>query len=171
MTSEKHEFHTGEMLHNKRSECEPILRSLPEWFGLEEYLVAYLADIDRLPTFGAIDGKHVLGFLTVNRHFDCSAEIQVMAVSREYHRQGVGRRLVVHVEDLLIAQGVKYLQVKTIGPSYPDHFYPDTRAFYTSMGFSPLEETMAIWGEGKPCLIMVKTLSRNAQEGIVRLSV
>jgi hypothetical protein len=44
------------------SVCEPILRSLPEWFGIEEATAQYIEDVEKLPPLLAwIDGK-VVGF-------------------------------------------------------------------------------------------------------------
>ena len=65
----------------------------------------------------------------------------------------------VAVEQQAIEQGVRLLEVKTLGPSHPDAGYARTRHFYESHGFLPLEET-ELWGEGTPCLIMVKPLER-----------
>jgi hypothetical protein len=69
-------------------------------------------------------------------------------------------------EARLIADGVRLLQVKTLGPSMPDEGYGKTRAFYAALGFLPLEETMAFWGEENPTLIMVKALVWPGQIGI-----
>ena len=55
------------------------------------------------------------------------------------------------------AEGVRLLEVKTLGASHPDPHYARTRHFYEAVGFLPLEET-DLWGEGAPCLIMVKPL-------------
>lgn len=72
-------------------ECERILRALPEWFGIEEALVQYVKDIRVRDTFLAhLDGC-VVGFLTVTRHNDVSAEIHVMGVLPDEHRSGIGR--------------------------------------------------------------------------------
>jgi hypothetical protein len=64
----------------------------------------------------------------------------------------------MHVERLLVARGVEYLHVKTLGPSHPDPGYAATRAFYAGLGFRPIEETTAYWGEDQPCVVMVKRL-------------
>ena len=56
-----------------------------------------------------------------------------------------------------VSRGVRLLEVKTLGPSHPDAGYALTRRFYEKRGFLPLEET-DLWGEGTPCLIMVKPL-------------
>ncbi len=142
------------------SRCEPILRSLPDWFGIEEDIRNYLAEIERLPTFLALDGAEVLGFLTLKQHFAQSAEILIMGCLPKVHRQGIGRELVKAAEDWLLDQGVEYLQVKTLGPSRPDPGYEVTRAFYQALGFAPLEEFKQIWDEDNPCLVMVKKLER-----------
>ena len=142
------------------SRCEPILRSLPDWFGIEEDIRNYLAEIERLPTFLALDGAKVLGFLTLKQHFAQSAEILIMGCLPKVHRQGIGRELVEAAEDWLLDQGVEYLHVKTLSPSRPDPGYEVTRAFYQALRFAPLEEFKQIWDEDNPCLVMVKKLER-----------
>jgi ribosomal protein S18 acetylase RimI-like enzyme len=142
----------------KSSLCEPILRCLPEWFGIEEAIVNYVREINSLPTLLARDGEQVLGFLTIKQHNPHTAEIYVMGVPPEAHRNGIGKSLVHASEVWLREQGVEYLQVKTLGPSHPDENYASTRSFYTAMGFRPLEEFTQIWGEQNPCLLMVKRL-------------
>ena len=138
--------------------CEPILRSLPGWFGIEEAIVQYAAEIDGLPTLLARDGDQLAGFLSVKQHNPYSAEVYVMAVRMEMHRKGIGRALVSQAEEWLSGQGVEYLQVKTLGPSHSDPGYAETRAFYLAVGFRPLEEFGQIWDERNPCLVMVKRL-------------
>lgn len=139
-------------------ECEPILWSLPEWFGIKDATQAYIRDTDDLPTFLAYDGQQALGFLTLRSHSSHSAEIQVMAVHRRAHGLGIGRALVREAERHLVQNGTEYLQVKTLGPSHPDISYARTRAFYAAVGFRPLEEYKDFWGNGTPCLVMVKSL-------------
>lgn len=138
--------------------CEPILRALPQWFGIEEATAEYVRDTDRLPTLlAALDGE-VAGFLTLNQHSDYAAEIDVMAVLPEMHRRGVGRALLAEAEAYLHQRGVEYLQVKTLSPAHPDENYTRTRRFYQAMGFRPLEEFPELWGPENPCLQMVKCL-------------
>lgn len=137
--------------------CEPILRSLPQWFGIESALLQYVKDIEELPTLIACQNNRAVGFLTLKQHNQYSSEIYVMGVAPEMHRSGVGRGLIIAAEQLLEADGVEYLQVKTLGASHPDSHYRLTRTFYTSMGFKPLEEFNQIWNS-IPCLLMVKAL-------------
>ena len=52
--------------------------------------------------------------------------------------------------------GIRYLQVKTLGPSRPDSGYDATRAFYEAVGFVALEELHGLWSHDNPALILVK---------------
>lgn len=138
--------------------CSPILRALPEWFGIEEALASYIKGIDPLPTFVAQNSEGAMGMLSLKLHTPYAAEIYVMGCLRQFHRQGIGRALVQQAEAWLRSQAVEYLQVKTLGPSNPDENYAHTRAFYTALGFRPLEELAQIWDENNPCLILIKRL-------------
>lgn len=140
--------------------CESILRSLPDWFGIESSLVQYVADVEGLPMLVATGADGVpKGFLAWRVHFPGSAEIHVMGVAPDRHRRGIGTRLVAELEARLRREGGVLLQVKTVGPSRPCDAYARTRAFYESVGFRPLEEIPTLWDAANPCLIMVKALS------------
>ena len=144
---------------------ERLLRSLPDWFGIESSLLGYVAAAEHLPTYLARPAtdpppgtEHsAVGVLLAARHFPGAAEIHLMAVDPAVHRRGVGRALVKAAERDLIADGVRLLQVKTLGPADPDPGYRLTRRFYQAMGFEPLEQITGLW-PGNPCLIMVKVL-------------
>lgn len=144
--------------HRDPEAVERLLRSLPEWFGIESAIKSYVEDAHTMPTYLAwsSDGTPV-GAVLVARHFPTAAEIHLMAVAPDSHRRGIGRALVEALEQDLIADGVTLLEVKTLGPSRPDGHYERTRTFYAAMGFQPLEEILDLW-PGNPCLIMVKPL-------------
>ena len=133
--------------------CESVLRDLPEWFGIEEATAAYIRDVADLPTFAIEDDA----LLVLKVHNPRAAEVFVMGVRRARHRQGLGTALLAAAEEYLRAGGVEYLQVKTLGPSFPDDGYERTRRFYETRGFVPLEEIHGLW-EHNPCLLMVKRL-------------
>jgi GNAT superfamily N-acetyltransferase len=144
---------------DRHSECESILRALPDWFGIESAIVQYVRDIENLPTFLAHnDDAHTIGFMSVRRHFPCAAELHVLAVRAEHHRRGVGRALLDRVERWLREEGVRFLQVKTLSPSRPCESYEQTRRFYEAMGFTALEEFPTLWDPRNPCLMMIKAL-------------
>lgn len=138
--------------------CEPVLRDLPDWFGIEEATQHYIQEIDMLPTFLACQGDEVVGFVSLKTHNRYASEIYVMGLKQELHRQGIGKRLMQEAEVHLRKHEVEYLQVKTLSDSHPDEGYAKTRAFYLSVGFRPLEEMPTLWGEDNPCLLLVKTL-------------
>ncbi|NEQ46103.1 MAG: GNAT family N-acetyltransferase [Leptolyngbya sp. SIOISBB] len=138
--------------------CESILRALPEWFGIESATAQYIQDIAKLPTLVAWDGDTPVGFLALTHHYPTSAEIHVLGVLPDYHRQGIGRSLLQQIEAHLKTQGVLFLQVKTLSTETACPFYAKTRQFYTAMGFHPLEVWPTLWGEHNPCLQMIKWL-------------
>jgi GNAT superfamily N-acetyltransferase len=142
-----------------------LLSLLPAWFGIESSNAHYVEAAAELPTYlawpgpGPADGAGgPAGVLLAARHFAAAAEIYLMAVDPALHRRGVGRALVEALERDLVADQVRLLQVKTLGPSHPDPGYASTRLFYEGMDFAPLEELPDLW-PGSPCLIMVKVLA------------
>lgn len=138
--------------------CSPILRALPDWFGIEAAIQHYASEIEHLPTFLARLGEQTAGFLSLKLHNPYAAEIYVMGLRPEFHRQGLGRRLVEASQTWLRQQAVEYLQVKTLSPADADPFYAQTRAFYTALGFRPLEEFPLLWNAENPCLLFIKHL-------------
>jgi ribosomal protein S18 acetylase RimI-like enzyme len=129
----------------------------------EEYVAAarslptYLAWPDQAATAEGLSAGQPAGVLLAQRHYPWAAEIHLMAVDPAVHRRGLGRALIEALEADLRAEGVEYLQVKTLGPARPDPNYERTRRFYASLGFRPLEELHGLWPEN-PCLLMLKTL-------------
>ena len=73
--------------------CEEILRTLPDWFGIEESLVQYVRDLPVLETYVAESSGRLAGFIAVKAHNRYSAEIHVMGVRPECHDQGIGGAL------------------------------------------------------------------------------
>ncbi len=142
-----------------RAGCSNVLTRLSSWFGLEESNRAYIAALGRLPTRVAIEDSAIVGFIALEEHNLLSVEIHVMAVDPARHRQGIGKRLVAWAVDRCLENGVRWLHVKTLGPSMPDAGYAKTRAFYAACGFEPLFETQELWGPENPALILVRRLA------------
>jgi len=136
---------------------EPILRSVPEWFGIEEATRMYIRKSGELPTWLGTIAAAPAAFITIARPFPESADVFCMAVHRSMHRRGVGSSLLAHVEHALKRDGARLLQVKTQGPSRPSAEYAQTLKFYERVGFAKLEELHGVW-PGIPCLVLVKAL-------------
>jgi coenzyme F420-0:L-glutamate ligase/coenzyme F420-1:gamma-L-glutamate ligase len=133
--------------------AEAVLRDLPEWFGIEESTRRYVEEAAALPTFAVAPD---LAFLCLRQHTPRAAEVYVMGVRREAHRRGIGRALVAEAESWCRARGIRYLQVKTLGPSRESRGYAATRMFYEAVGFVALEELHGLWSHDNPTLIFVK---------------
>jgi GNAT superfamily N-acetyltransferase len=134
------------------------LRALPQWFGIEESTQEYIegvADPAR-PFFAVYDNDQVAGFASLTLHNEHTAEIYVMGVAPSHHRQGIGRTLIAACENFCRETARTLLTVKTLAPTHPDPHYAFTRKFYEGMGFLPVEIFPTLWGEGCPCLLMVK---------------
>ena len=152
------EFHVEEVFSGKPEICNKILRALPGWFGIEEAILHYVSEAEEMPMFAArIEGEEV-GFASIKIHNRCTAEIYVMGILPEYHRRGIGRKLVGAIEDYLRKRGAMFMTVKTLADSQPHEGYARTRRFYLAMGFYPIEVFERLWDEHNPCLLLLKAL-------------
>ena len=143
--------------NEKSRVCEKILRSLPQWFGIESAILDYIKDVQTMETWVAKDSNSV-GFISLNKHNPQTAEIHVMGLLPEIQGKKVGSELIRKAEESLISQGFKFLTVKTLSEKRPDENYDKTRKFYLKYGFTPIEEFRTLWGEHNPCLMMIKNL-------------
>lgn len=136
---------------------DAILRSLPDWFGIEEATRMYAEETMRLAAWVAEISGEPAGFIAIKRHFPETADIFVIAVQPEHHRRGVGRALVEHGAAWARGEGCRLMMVKTMGPSRPNAEYAATLRFYLGMGFARLEEFQGVW-PGMPCLALARAL-------------
>ncbi|PIY80987.1 MAG: hypothetical protein COY80_00020 [Candidatus Pacebacteria bacterium CG_4_10_14_0_8_um_filter_42_14] len=87
---------------------------------------AYVADVD----------SKVVGFISI-RSQDGKPYIGWLGVDIRSHRSGIGKALVAHVQDLLVAAGANTLRVETVvEQDPPDGSYDLTVKFYKSCGFA-----------------------------------
>jgi GNAT superfamily N-acetyltransferase len=143
--------------------CDQIILSLPHHFGYESGRIACAEAVCTSEGWVATLGSRVIGFLTVQDHFDTTAEITWMAVHAQYRRQGIGQRLIQRLRQEKKAWGYRLLLVSTLAPSYDEgpteDGYAGTRAFYQAAGFLALREVPLYWGEGSdPALLLVMPL-------------
>ena len=143
---------------SKSQICEKVLRSLPDWFGIESAILDYIKDVRAMDTWSVVIENEEIGFLSVNKQNSSTAEIHVMGLLPSFHGKNIGTKLVQAVEQDLFAHGFKFLTVKTLSESRPNKEYDLTRKFYLQAGFSPLEEFKTLWGEANPCLMLVKAM-------------
>ena len=147
-----------ELKNNKEKVCEEILRSLPKWFGIEDSILEYCRNVKGMPCFVAQENDLNVGFVAIKEHFKSSAEIYVMGIKENYHRKGIGKKLINLIETTLINQGTEFLTVKTLSPTRENAEYAKTRKFYLALGFQSIQEFKTLWGKDNPCLLMAKHL-------------
>lgn len=135
-----------------------ILKLLPNWFSIPESTQEYINESSRLPFFAAIHELKPLGFISIKENNKYTAEIYVMGVLPDFHKQGIGKALFIRTLQWAKESGYEYLQVKTLDESHPDMYYAGTRRFYLSIGFRPLECFPELWGKENPCLIMIRCI-------------
>jgi ribosomal protein S18 acetylase RimI-like enzyme len=142
----------------KQQVCNEILRSLPNWFGIEAAIIDYVNNIGELPVLVyQIDNNNV-GFIALKQHNQFTMEIMVMGVLPSYHRQGIGKQLVDSASKYCLDNNIDFLTVKTLAETSTDPYYAQTREFYLNIGFRPLEIFPTLWDENNPCLLMIKCL-------------
>lgn len=135
-----------------------ILRALPEWFGVEQSILDYVAAAPTLDTWTVRGEDAAVGFLSVKRHFVHAAEVHVMGVLPAHQRKGLGTSLLAAAEGHLRRDGVHLLQVKTLSPAVEYEPYARTRAFYEARGFEAVEDSSQLWDEANPCRLYLKSL-------------
>ena len=121
--------------------CDAIVASLPDWFGLEEGIRECAEAVRTQPGLVAeVDGE-VTGFLTIARPYPRTPEISWLAVHARNRRRGIGRALIMALNDQLRTHGDRLVLVKTLSDrTDPGPEYSETRAFYLAMGFIPVAE-------------------------------
>ena len=141
----------------KRAIARTVLEALPEWFEVEESREGYIHDCADWTFLAAKDGDKPMGFLCLKQTGNATVELAVMGVLKDYHRNGIGRKLVEKAKEVARSEGFEFMQVKTVKMGmYED--YDRTNLFYIGCGFKELEVFPLLWDEANPCQIYVMSL-------------
>ena len=141
----------------KQAIARKVLEALTEWFEVEESREGYIRDCANWTFLAAKDDDKIQGFLCLKKTGNATVELAVMGVMKEFHRNGIGRKLVEKAREVAKAQGYEFMQVKTVKMGmYED--YDRTNLFYISCGFKELEVFPTLWDEANPCQIYVMGL-------------
>ncbi len=141
----------------KEDICRTILTALPEWFEIPESIEEYAQSVREMPLWADIENGIRRGFAALKETSPYAAEIHVMGVRKEYHRNGIGRELFAQLHSYAKERGYGFIHVKTVAQG----FYADydlTNAFYRSIGFKELECLETLWGKENPCQIYVMAI-------------
>jgi Uma2 family endonuclease/GNAT superfamily N-acetyltransferase len=150
-----------EQPNEKTAITQKIMHALPAWFSPFEDIEKKAVIHRNYPFFTAYDDSAPIGFAALKIHNEYTADIFSLGVLEQYHRQGVGHRLLDTVERFCIDNAYLFLTVKTLDLSVKYEPYERTRAFYQKMGFIPLEVFTALWNEENPCLFLARYLGTN----------
>jgi GNAT superfamily N-acetyltransferase len=135
-----------------------VMNALPEWFSPPEDIVNKSKIHRDYPFIVAYDGDKAVGFSAIKIHNEYTADIYDFGVLKDYHKMGIGHKLMEASADYCKENGFKFLTVKTLDESANYEPYNGTRAFYKREGFYPLEVFKTFWDEENPCLFLVKVL-------------
>ena len=135
-------------------ECDAIIASLPDWFGMQEGIDECADAVRTQPGLVCEREGRVVGFLTVVRPSAVTAEISWLAVHANDRGDGVGTKMVEGLVADLSGTGVRLLLVKTLSDREdPGPEYAATRAFYLARGFSPAAE-LDLFGPENPIQLL-----------------
>lgn len=141
----------------KKVIAEQILNKLSAWFGVPKYTNEYIEKSAKMPFWAYKKDGEYIGFISLKTTSEYVAEIYVMGVLPQYHREGVGRKLFEAFAAFAKEHGYEYLQVKTVEKGRYEE-YDRTVAFYESIGFRMLEVFPTLWDENNPCMVMIKRI-------------
>lgn len=134
-----------------------ILEALSDWFAMEEGKEQYIKESAQQMCIGASEGDEYVGFLCLKETGKDTLELAVMGVLKEYHRQGIGRKMFMMAKDIAREKGYSFLQVKTVQMGkYED--YDATNRFYIGLGFKEFEVFPTLWDADNPCQIYVMSV-------------
>ena len=142
----------------RRRIARTILEALPDWFGIRESREEYIENSGTCTLFAAYRQGSPAGFLCLKETGKATAELAVMGVLSEYHRQGIGRALFEAAREEAVRRGYRFLQVKTVAMGYYET-YDRTNRFYQSMGFQEFEVFPELWDRANPCQVYVMGLA------------
>lgn len=98
----------------KEKAVRKILEALPDWFAIEEAKEQYIAESTEQICIGAIQDAEYIGSLCLKETGKDTLELAVMGVLKEYHRQGIGRKMFMLAKNIAHEKGYSFLQVKTV---------------------------------------------------------
>ena len=141
----------------KKAIARKILEALHDWFEVDESREKYIADCVNWIFLAAKEDDDYVGFLCLKETGDATVELAVMGVLKEYHRNGLGRKLFEAAKKIAGEEGYSFMQVKTVQMGVFED-YDITNRFYKACGFKEFEVIKEIWGEENPCQIYVMSL-------------
>ena len=144
-------------IQEKQNITRTILEALTDWFGVTESREGYIRDCVDKRYWAAFDEERPVGFICLSETGKDTVDLYVMGVLKEYHRNGIGRKLFDEAKKAAAQAGYSFMQVKTVKMGmYED--YDRTNRFYKAVGFKEFEVFPTLWDEANPCQVYVMYL-------------
>jgi len=119
--------------------------------GWKESLLNSAFDGGRFISFGAFDGKELIGVITVSVGID-DADVEGVVVSSEYRKNGVAKMLISEVLNELTNRGVFKVLLEVRESNEP------AKNLYRSVGFNVISVRKKYYNDGENALVMLKEL-------------
>ncbi len=99
--------------HIKQEVCANIINALPEWFGNQEHNKNYISGTaDRRCFAAAIDEKYI-GLIAIEELYQYNLNIYWFGVLPQYHRQGIGTKLLQKIYTYCYCNNINSITVET----------------------------------------------------------
>jgi GNAT superfamily N-acetyltransferase len=118
--------------------CRTLTAHLPEYFGLPDVNEHYTVGVRSRTNLAAKIDDRYIGLVSIDFPYPNNSNIYWMAVLKDFHRQGIGHKLIQNAFNLAKERGASTITVETLSPLESDENYLKTYHFYQSVGFSPL---------------------------------
>ncbi|MBI4558669.1 MAG: GNAT family N-acetyltransferase [Candidatus Hydrogenedentes bacterium] len=117
-----------------------VAEALPEWFDADARGRAIPADLRHQHGFVALSGGQVVGFITL---FLAEGRLNIgwLGVRPDFHRKGIGSRLLDCAEEFAKHHGLTEIATYTLGDGVDYKPYEATRRFYFSRGFKTYQRS------------------------------
>ncbi len=124
---------------------------------LEEMITSYLSESNTqeiLFTGTLIDEPVAIGYCVPEKLTDRTFNLLAIGVRQDLHSQGIGKKLIEYIENVLLLKEVRVLTVETSS----DEVFIKTRQFYENLGYTKEAIIRDFWKEGEAKIIYWKKL-------------
>lgn len=124
-----------EAVEKDQAEILKIAADLSSWFDNDAITRAIPTDLKFHKIIVAEAENKIAGFLSYST-YEGHVFISWLGVEKSRQGDGIGTKLIKHLEDELLGMGINKLKVETLADTIEYEPYVKTRAFYEKMGFT-----------------------------------
>ncbi|MEM6614879.1 MAG: GNAT family N-acetyltransferase [Cyanobacteria bacterium P01_C01_bin.72] len=123
---------------------------------LDEMMSGYFTNSDSEELWLTYDDSNpkAIAFCAPEQMTEGTWNLYLIAVHPDFHRQGIGKAMIRHIEHVLLVRGVRILLVETSGLDS----FKSTRTFYLSLGYEQEAQIREFYAAGEDKIIFRKAL-------------